>query len=209
MSIFDSLPGGLVDFFVSYEYLALLLIFFISEAGVPLPFPNYLLILYATYLLGEGKGNVLLIFASAVLGMVLGAWLLYWIALRGGRPLLQKYGKYIRLQPDKLDQVEAWFKRRGGVAVLLGRLTPGIRVQTALVAGLFRVPSGVFVTSVTLSAMVWAFVYVLVGILMQDQYDRLYGFVRGQSVLAITVLALALIVVTVMILRSRLRHREA
>ena len=209
MSIFDSLPGGLVDFFVRYEYLALLLVFLISEAGVPLPFPNYLLILYATYLLGEGKGNVFLIFSSAALGMILGAWLLYWIALRGGHPLLQRYGRYIRLQPDRLARVEAWFKRRGGVAVFLGRLTPGIRVQTALVAGLFRVPGAVFATSVTLSAMVWVFVYVLAGILMQDQYERLYGFIKGQYILALGVLALAFIIATVMILRGRLRRREA
>ncbi len=209
MSIFDSLPGGLVDFFVRYEYLALLLVFLISEAGVPLPFPNYLLILYATYLLGEGKGNVFLIFLSAALGMILGAWILYWIAQRGGHPLLQRYGKYIRLQPDRLARVEAWLKRRGGVAVFLGRLAPGIRVQTALVAGLFRVPGAVFAASVTLSAMVWVFVYVLAGILMQDQYDRLYGFIKGQYVLALVVLALAFIVATVMLLRGRLRRREA
>lgn len=209
MSIFDSLPGGLVDFFVRYEYLALLLVFLISEAGVPLPFPNYLLILYATYLLGEGKGNVFLIFSSAALGMILGAGLLYWIALRGGHPLLQRYGRYIKLQPDRLARVEAWLKRRGGVAIFLGRLTPGIRVQTALVAGLFRVPGAVFATSVTLSAMVWVFVYVLAGILMQDQYERLYGFIKGQYILALGVLALAFIVATVMLLRGRLRRREA
>ncbi len=209
MSIFDSLPGGLVDFFVRYEYLALLLVFLISEAGVPLPFPNYLLILYATYLLGEGKGNVFLIFSSAALGMILGAGLLYWIALRGGHPLLQRYGRYIKLQPDRLARVEAWLKRRGGVAIFLGRLTPGIRVQTALVAGLFRVPGAVFATSVTLSAMVWIFVYVLAGILMQDQYERLYGFIKGQYILALGVLALAFIVATVMLLRGRLRRREA
>lgn len=209
MSIFDSLPGGLVDFFVRYEYLALLLVFLISEAGVPLPFPNYLLILYATYLLGEGKGNVFLIFSSAALGMILGAGLLYWIALRGGHPLLQRYGRYIRLQPDRLARVEAWLKRRGGLAIFLGRLTPGIRVQTALVAGLFRVPGAVFATSVTLSAMVWIFVYVLAGILMQDQYERLYGFIKGQYILALGVLALAFIVATVMLLRGRLRRREA
>lgn len=209
MSIFDSLPGGLVDFFVRYEYLALLLVFLISEAGVPLPFPNYLLILYATYLLGEGKGNVFLIFSSAALGMILGAGLLYWIALRGGHPLLQRYGRYIRLQPDRLARVEAWLKRRGGLAIFLGRLTPGIRVQTALVAGLFRVPGAVFATSVTLSAMVWIFVYVLAGILMQDQYERLHGFIKGQYVLALGILALAFIVATVMLLRGRLRRREA
>jgi membrane protein DedA with SNARE-associated domain len=209
LSIFDSLPGGLVDFFVRYEYLALLLVFLISEAGVPLPFPNYLLILYATYLLGEGKGNVFLIFSSAALGMILGAGLLYWIALRGGHPLLQRYGRYIKLQPDRLARVETWLKRRGGVAIFLGRLTPGIRVQTALVAGLFRVPGAVFATSVTLSAMVWIFVYVLAGILMQDQYERLYGFIKGQYILALGVLALAFIVATVMLLRGRLRRREA
>ncbi|MEE8174463.1 MAG: DedA family protein [Dehalococcoidia bacterium] len=209
MSIFDSLPGGLVDFFVRYEYLALLLVFLISEAGVPLPFPNYLLILYATYLLGEGKGNVFLIFASAALGMILGAGILYWIAQRGGHPLLQRYGRYIKLQPDRLARVETWLKRRGGVAIFLGRLTPGIRVQTALVAGLFRVPGAVFATSVTLSAMVWISVYVLAGILMQDQYERLYGFIKGQYVLALGILALAFIVATVMLLRGRLRRREA
>lgn len=93
MDAIDSLPQGVVTFFVAYEYLALVALFFISEAGVPLPLPNFALILYASYLSGQGQGNLLLILLSVVVGMLAGSLVLYLAASRGGRPLLQKYGK--------------------------------------------------------------------------------------------------------------------
>lgn len=101
MDAVDSLPQGVVTFFVAYEYLALVALFFISEAGVPLPLPNFALILYASYLSGQGQGNLLLILLSVVVGMLAGSLVLYLAASRGGRPLLQKYGKVHQTQSGK------------------------------------------------------------------------------------------------------------
>ena len=99
MDIVESLPQPAVTFLIGYEYLALVLLFLAAEAGIPLPFPSAGVVLYAAYLARQGQGNVFLVLLSVALGMVLGSWLLYSAALRGGHPLLARYGRYIRLQP--------------------------------------------------------------------------------------------------------------
>ena len=151
MDIIERLPEGIAALFTGYEYPTLLLLFLISEAGVPLPFPNYLLVIYAAHLAGQGQSNVFLILFFTVLGIVLGAWLLYWVALKGGKPLLLKIGKYVKLQPGKLSRAEEWFAKRDGLALIAGRLTPGLRIQIAIVAGIFNVRRDVFLSSTAIS----------------------------------------------------------
>jgi len=203
LDIVESLPEGVAALFAKYQYLMLLFLFLISEAGVPLPFPNHLLVLYAAYLAGQGQGNAFLILLSTVLGIVLGAWLLYWLALRGGKPLLLRYGKYIKLQPEKLARVEEWFEKRGSLAIIVGRLTPGLRIQTAIVAGLFNVPRHVFLGSTALSALIWTCFYLLVGVLLENGYEIVASYLSPGYQLVFVAFILFAVAIGFVVFRTR------
>ena len=64
------------------------------------------------------------------------------IGVYGGRPLLERHGRWLHLSPEKLDRAERWFERRGDWAVFLGRLTPVVRSFISIPAGVFRSPLG-------------------------------------------------------------------
>jgi len=205
MDVIERLPEGVAALFTAYEYPTLLLLFLISEAGVPLPFPNYLLIIYAAYLAAQGQGNVFLALLFTVLGIVLGAWLLFWVALKGGKPFLLRFGKYIKLQPERLARAEEWFAKRGGLAVTVGRLTPGLRIQIALVAGVFNVRHDVFLYSTAISAVIWTGFYLCVGYLLRTGYDAAAAYLSPGYQLAFATIILLIAAVGFVAFRAKKR----
>src|SRR4051794_26201747 len=136
---------------------------FIEETGVPLPLPGDLVMVVAGLRISDGRMSLpltLLVLEGATL---LGASLLYWMAARGGRPLLLRYGRYIHLNHQKLDQAERWVRRHSSLAVIVGRITPGLRIPTVLAAGAFGVPYRVFLPSLAVGSSLYIVFWVSVG----------------------------------------------
>ena len=75
---------------------------------------------------------------------MIGASFLYWVARRGGRTVLLRYGKYLQLDADRLTRAEDFYRRRGFLAIVIGRLTPGLRIASTVTAGALGVPYRVF-----------------------------------------------------------------
>jgi hypothetical protein len=88
---------------------------------------------------------------------------LYWLAARGGRPLLHRFGRFLRLDPAKLDRAEGWMQRRGPLAVFLGRIIPGLRTPTVIAAGVFGVPLVKFLPAFTAGSFLYILFFVLLG----------------------------------------------
>ncbi len=203
MDIHGVLSQTMANFFTSYECLALFLFFFATEAGVPLLVPGPVVIFYAALLAGQGQGNAFLILLSAIAGAVLGSFFLYTVAAKGGHPLLLKYGKYIRLQPENVNRVESWFKRKGGMSIFLGRMIPGIRLQTAIAAGLFRVPRSLFLSSTVLSASIWMVTFFSMGFILKNRGEWLIDCLTNPLLMVAIVLPLLVIGATLVILRKK------
>ena len=89
--------------------------------------------------------NFLLTVAFATLGSLVGALVGYAIGALGGRPLLDRYGRYVGIGADDLDRADRWFERWGSWAVFLGRMVPLVRTFVSYPAGIARMPLGRFV----------------------------------------------------------------
>jgi membrane protein DedA with SNARE-associated domain len=87
-----------------------------------------------------GFSAFLAVVLAGVIGYQLGADLGWWIGIRGGRPFLERRGKWFHLTPARLDQAERWFDRWGAWAVFVGRITPVARSFVSIPAGVFRSP---------------------------------------------------------------------
>ena len=140
-----------------YDDQAIFLWLLIEETGFPLPLPGDMAILLAGYRVGQGKMNAIWALFLLELASVLGASVLYWLGARGGRPLLHRYGRYIRLDRAKLERAESWLHRRQGVAIVVGRIVPGLRNVTVIGAGVFGVPYRTFLPAFCIGS----FVYIL------------------------------------------------
>jgi membrane protein DedA with SNARE-associated domain len=169
-----------------YDDLAIFLWLLIEETGFPLPLPGDLAILLAGYRVGQGAMNALWALVLLESATLLGGSILYWLGARGGRPLLQRYGRYIRLDRAKLDRTEAWFRRRPGLAIAVGRLTPGLRNLTVLTAGVFAVPYRTFLPAFALSSFVYIAFFFGLGMWAGPQALETIGAVRVSMRVALT-----------------------
>jgi membrane protein DedA with SNARE-associated domain len=151
------------SFLDRHGLLAAFVILLIEEAGVPVPVPGDFLML----ILGVQARNGIVPLWQVIVAMeaatILGSTLLYYAARLGGRGLVYRYGRFMRLTPERLDRAELWLLKHGTRAVFLGRLVPGLRIVTAVACGVFSVPAKVFLPAMSLGALLYIVVYTLLG----------------------------------------------
>ncbi len=153
------------------------------------PFPSEVVIPPAAYLASKGQFNIWLVIASGIFGSLLGAWFNYFLALRLGRPVLQRlilrYGKFFFLPPNTLEKMEAFFERHGHISTFIGRLIPGVRQYISLPAGLGRMNFLLFTVYTALGAGIWVSVLAAVGYLIGANEELLHAWLRRSSVFLI------------------------
>lgn len=134
-----------------------------------IPFPSEIIVPPAAYMAATGKQlNLFLIILVATIGADLGAVFNYYLSLWLGRPLIYKIaqsrvGKFLLISPEKLDKAEKYFRHKGAVSTLVGRLIPGIRQLISIPAGLARMPLKSFLVYTTLGAGIWNTILALLG----------------------------------------------
>ncbi|HOM24799.1 MAG TPA: DedA family protein, partial [Thermosynergistes sp.] len=102
------------------------------------PFPSEVVMPPAGYLAAQGRMNLWVAITMGTLGSLLGALFNYWVAVRFGRPFLERYGKYLFISEETLKKAEQFFLNHGHISTFIGRLLPGIRQYISLPAGLAR-----------------------------------------------------------------------
>ncbi len=151
------------DFIEKWHYAGLFGVVFIEEAGVPLPVPGDLFIAAAGFIAYRGKASGPSVVAIVTVATVLGAGILFTLAQRGGRPLLQKYARRFGYTEERERRVEQWLAARGAPAVILGRLVPGLRIVMTVVAGALGMGRRQFVVGTVFAGMIWGTLYFWIG----------------------------------------------
>jgi membrane protein DedA with SNARE-associated domain len=183
----------LIAVLVRHGYIVIFLIMVIEEAGVPSPIPGDGLLLFAGYLSSLGRLNLAESLAVIVLGAIIGATILYWIARRGGRALVQKYGRFVRLDERRLDQLRRLFDRLGPVGPGVARLIPGLRIYTSALAGLARIPYPLFILNVFWAGIAWAMVFLVIGYYFGMHWREYFRYSQRATFLTLLVIVLALV----------------
>jgi membrane protein DedA with SNARE-associated domain len=116
--------------------LAIGLIVFIEELGVPIPVPADLMMLLGGIYVARGEVSLLTLLAVEMAATLVGASLLYLVSRRVGRPLVVRYGHLAGLDAPRFQRLEHYLQRRSGLAVFVGRLFPGLRVATVFLPAL-------------------------------------------------------------------------
>lgn len=109
--------------------------------------------------IGFGAGAYVALALAGTLGYLAGALVGWGIGLYGGRPLLERRGRWFHLSPQRLDRAERWFERWGNVGVLLGRITPVIRSFVSIPAGVFEMRLAPYTGLTFVGSAVWAFAF--------------------------------------------------
>jgi membrane protein DedA with SNARE-associated domain len=162
---------------LGYAGLALLML---AETVFP-PIPSEAVLPLAGYLVEQGDFRFLTVLITATAGSVLGSVLLYEAARHGGRPFANRFVRIGRLDPQKLDEAERWFARRGPLVVLFGRFVPGVRSLVALPAGLLRMPRWEYLLFTVVGSAVWNAALVGAGWALGTQWERVSDLVGPLS----------------------------
>lgn len=110
----------------------------IESACIPLP--SEVIMPFAGYLVYTHRFRLLWVATAGAIGCNIGSAIAYWIGAYGGRPLIERYGRYVLVSRRDLDRAFAFFARYGGITVFVGRLLPVVRTFIALPAGIARMP---------------------------------------------------------------------
>jgi membrane protein DedA with SNARE-associated domain len=151
-------------FYPLIEHYGYLLVFFGVMLGTSgIPFPSAAILLAAGVLVQQGHLHLGDAIVFGILGAVIGNQIGYLVGHKAGRAFVLKWGRYVRLTPERLEQVEGLFARHGGKAVFAARFFSISRLLEALVAGMSRMRWGTFVFYSALGGAVWVTAVVLVG----------------------------------------------
>src|SRR5919202_4272305 len=161
------------SFLNRHGLLAAFMFLLIEEGGVPVPVPGDVLMLVLGVHAREGSVQLWEAIGATWLGTIIGSTFLYFASRIAGRGLVYRYGRFIRLTPERLDNAERWLKQHGSRAVFLGRLVPGLRIVTAVACGVFEVPFRVFFPAMSLGALLYIVVYTLLGYFLGPPVLRL------------------------------------
>ena len=134
--------------------VAMLVLLILLENIFP-PIPSEVILPLAGFLVFEGQMSFVEAVVAATIGSVAGAAILYALGRHGGRPLLLRYGRVLRLDERRLDRADDWFDRHGPTIVFFGRMLPGVRSVVSVPAGLSEMRIPVFVALTTLGSALW------------------------------------------------------
>jgi membrane protein DedA with SNARE-associated domain len=133
--------------------------------------PSEVIMPFSGYLVSTGTLNLLLVATAGAIGCNLGSLVAYEVGKRGGRPAIERWGRFVLLSTDELDAADRFFVRFGGAAVLIGRLLPVIRSFIAFPAGIARMPIGRFHLYTFIGSWPWCFALAWIGMKLGAAWD--------------------------------------
>jgi membrane protein DedA with SNARE-associated domain len=193
------------SFITSAGYAALILFGFLEAACIPIS--SEITFGFAGYLAYQGRLNLALVIIIGSLAELGGSYASYWVGRAGGKPLVQKLGRYVLVTQGDVDRAERFLAGRGAWAIPVGRMLPFVRAFTSIVAGLVRIPAARFGVLSLIGTVIYATVVSVIGYELGHAWNSINHGVTivGYILFAVVVLAIAGFVVY----RLRQFRREA
>jgi membrane protein DedA with SNARE-associated domain len=178
-----------------YGYFAVGGVLLLENIGLPLP--GETMLIAASLYAATGKLNIVLVAIIAVIASSAGSAIGYAIGVYGGRPLAERYGKYVFLTSERLDKTEEFFKRRGWAVVMLGRFVEGVRQAAGVIAGISEMKFLRFLTFTVIGASLWVATWATVGEVAGDHVTAISHYAtyvaEGVGVLIVLLIVRAVV----------------
>jgi membrane protein DedA with SNARE-associated domain len=168
--IIEILSALIVATISTLGYGGVVLLMAIESACIPLP--SEIIMPFSGYLVFKGEMNLWLVGIAGAVGCVLGSMVAYWVGMYGGRPLIEKYGRYILISHHDLDLADRWFAKYGEIIVFASRLLPAIRTFIAFPAGVARMNLPRFIIYTFAGSLPWCLGLAYVGQKLGEKWDK-------------------------------------
>ncbi len=176
-------------------YGAIAILGFLEACCIPIP--SEITFGFAGFLAYQGHLNVVLVIVVGSLAELCGSFVSYGAGRLGGRPAVDRVGKYLLITKSDIDRAERFFTGRGEFAVAIGRALPVVRAFTSLVAGFVEVPALQFGVLSLIGTVVYAATVTLVGYGFGSAWDSVahYIAIGGYAIVAIAVIAVGAFII--------------
>lgn len=205
-----ALPGFLEALASPLEHYGLWGVFFlvmVEDFGIPVP--GETVIIAASIYAGSGRLNVVAVGVVAFVAAVFGDNIGYGIGRFGGRRLVDRWGKYVFLTPERLDKAEEFFDRQGAKIITIARFIEGLRQANGIIAGIAEMHWLRFVAFNALGAALWVGTWVSVGYFAGQHITTIYNYLTRYSYYALIAVAVAVAVWIGLRVRAARKRRAA
>ena len=180
--------GWVLDVIAALGYVGLALLL-IAENLFP-PIPSEVVLPLAGFLVGRGDLVFWQALLAATFGSVAGALILYALGRYGGRKLVLRYGKFLHVDEDRLDQADGWFRRYGDWVVLFARVVPLARSVVSIPAGTMKMPAIRFTVLTAIGSLAWNTLLIGAGVILGANWQVVETWVGSYSNVVLVVAAL-------------------
>jgi len=170
-AILEFLARFIIDFISQAGYLGIVLLMGIESACIPLP--SEVIMPFSGYLVHAGRFSLIGVALAGAFGCNLGSFVAYYVGAWGGRPLAERYGRYLLVTRHDLETADHWFARYGDWAVFFSRLLPVVRTFIALPAGIARMNLLRFNAYTFLGSLPWCWVLAYAGMKLGERWTVL------------------------------------
>ena len=185
---------GLMAIDAVFPALSELVMLFAGALAAGAFVPGGVVLLYGRY--QHGVAAFIVMALAGTLGYLAGALVGWAIGRYGGHPLLERRGRWLHLNPARLERAEAWFERWGSIGVLLGRLTPVVRSFVSIPAGIFEMRLAPYTVFTLIGSAIWAFAFAGAGYGLGAGYhgaDHAFHYVEYLVVAGVVLVAAYLV----------------
>jgi membrane protein DedA with SNARE-associated domain len=168
--IIEILSGFIVATISLMGYSGIVLLMAIESACIPLP--SEIIMPFSGYLVSTGQMNLWAVGIAGAVGCVLGSLVAYWVGSKGGRPLIEKYGRFVLVSRHDLDLADRWFANHGEIIVFVSRLLPAIRTFIAFPAGVARMNLKRFVIYTFAGSLPWCLALAYIGQKLGEKWNK-------------------------------------
>jgi membrane protein DedA with SNARE-associated domain len=180
-------------------YLGVMVAMAIESAMIPLP--SELILPFAGFLVSDptqiepltkSPWDYWIVVVVATLGNTIGSVIGYYIGAKGGRPFLERYGRYLLIRPHEIELADHFFQRYGAATAFFSRLMPIVRTFISFPAGVAHMPLGKFIVYSTAGAFIWSMVLVQLGVLFGQRWEQIRKVLEPFDLVVAVVLAAAI-----------------
>lgn len=152
-------------------YGGIVLLMAIESACIPLP--SEIIMPFAGFLVFKGEMVLWMVAVAGALGCVVGSIPAYYLGMYGGRPLVEKYGKWVLISHKDLKWADHAFEKHGDIIIFIGRLLPAVRTFIAFPAGMARMHMGKFILYTFVGSLIWCYLLAFAGFKMGEHWESL------------------------------------
>ncbi|HET7479586.1 MAG TPA: DedA family protein [Rubrobacteraceae bacterium] len=206
--MFGNLGGWVADVLAASGSLGLAFLLLLENLFPPIP--SEVILPLAGFLIWRGDLGAPQALVAATAGSLLGAYALYAIGRWGGRPLVLRFGRVLRVTERDLDRAEGWFDRYGSVVVFVARMMPGARSIVSIPAGMLHMPLARFTLLTALGSAVWNALLLTAGYALGDNWSRVSDVVGplSNAIVLVILISAAVLIVWWVYFRKREKRRK-